>query len=149
KTFSIGFREKSFNEAGFARLVADRFGTDHHEMVVDPKIDETLDCLTRMMEEPFADSSMLPTYYVCKMARQHVTVELSGDGGDELFAGYDRYGISMDRQRFNHIPSWAGRLYRSHLHFLLPAQTYGRNLAWNASLSARDRYLDDVSYLPT
>jgi len=148
KTFSIGFREQQFNEAEFARLVAKKFGTDHHELVIDPKIDETLDHLTRMMEEPFADSSMLPTYYVCKMARQQVTVALSGDGGDELFAGYDRYGTSMNRQRFNRIPSWAGRLYRSHLHFLLPSQTYGRNLAWNATLSARDRYLDDVSHLP-
>jgi asparagine synthase (glutamine-hydrolysing) len=148
KTFSIGFREQPFNESEFARAVAKRFGTDHHELVVDPNIDDTLEHLTRMMEEPFADSSMLPTYYVCKMARQHVTVALSGDGGDELFAGYDRYGISMSRQRFNRIPSWAGRLYRRHLHSLLPRETYGRNLAWNASLSPRDRYLDDVSYLP-
>jgi asparagine synthase (glutamine-hydrolysing) len=148
KTFSIGFREQPFNEAEFARLVAKRFGTDHHELVVDPNIEETLEHLTRMMEEPFADSSMLPTYYVSKMARQYVTVALSGDGGDELFAGYDRYGISMSRQHFNRIPSWAGRIYRRHLHSLLPSQTYGRNLAWNASLSARDRYLDDVSYLP-
>ena len=87
KTFSIGFRAEQFNEAEYARLVAERFGTEHHELVLDPNLEETLTFLSGMLEEPFGDSSMLPTYYVCRMARQHVTVALSGDGGDELFAG--------------------------------------------------------------
>ena len=148
KTFSIGFHEQRFNEANYARMVAQRFGTEHHDLVVEPKVGETLDFLTSTLEEPFADSSMLPTYYVCQMARRHVTVALSGDGGDELFAGYDRYAISMRRQRWNWIPDWMGRFYREHVHDHLPASTLGRNWVWNASLPGRDRYLDDVSYLP-
>jgi len=148
KTFSIGFRAEQFDEAEYARMVAKRFGTDHHELVVDPNIEETLDFLSGILEEPFGDSSMLPTYYVCRMARQHVTVALSGDGGDELFAGYERYTVAMNRQRFDRMPQWVGRLYRSWLHDLIPPGMYGKDLAWNVSLPARDRYLDAVSYLP-
>ena len=94
KTFSIGFQAEAFNEAEYARLVAEKFGTDHHELILDPNLEETLSFLTTMLEEPFGDSSMLPTYYVSRMAREHVTVALSGDGGDELFAGYDRYLVA-------------------------------------------------------
>lgn len=148
KTFSIGFEAEKFNEAEYARLVAERFGTDHHELILNPDLEETLMFLSGMLEEPFGDSSMLPTYYVSRMARQHVTVALSGDGGDELFAGYDRYLVAMERRKFDRIPNWLGRLYRDQVHPWVPAGMYGKNLAWNASLSARDRYLDDVSYFP-
>jgi len=148
RTFSIGFKAESFNEAEYARAVAQQFGTNHSELVVDPDLKETLNYLSTMLEEPFGDSSMLPTYYVSRMARKHVTVALSGDGGDELFAGYDRYLVAMDRQKFNQLPSWMGRAYRAAIHDLIPAGMYGKNLAWNASLSARDRYLDDVSFFP-
>ncbi|MGA8442441.1 MAG: asparagine synthase (glutamine-hydrolyzing) [Candidatus Sulfotelmatobacter sp.] len=148
KTFSIGFQAEQFNESEYARMVAERFGTDHHELVLDPNLEETLMYLSQKMEEPFGDSSMLPTYYVCRMARQHVTVALSGDGGDELFAGYDRYLVAMDRQKFDRLPSWLGRIYRNAIHARLPVGMYGKNLAWNASLNARDRYLDGVSFFP-
>lgn len=148
KTFSIGFRKADFNEAEYARLVAEKFGTDHHELIVDPDISETLNHLTGMMEEPFGDSSMIPTYCVSQLARQHVTVALSGDGGDELFAGYDRYVVNLKRQRFEVIPSWIGGLYRNHLYHRLPSDVKGRKLAWNITLPSRDRYLDDVSFLP-
>jgi asparagine synthase (glutamine-hydrolysing) len=148
KTFSIGFAEDRFNEAEYARVVAERFGTEHHEMVVDPNIEETITYLSSMLEEPFGDSSMLPTYFVCRMARQEVTVALSGDGGDELFAGYDRYAVAMRRKHFDRIPQWAGKLYRQNVHPSLPAGVYGRNLAWNASLNWRDRYLDSMTFLP-
>ena len=148
KTFTIGFQAEAFNEAEHARLVAEKFGTDHHELILDPNLEETLTFLTSMLEEPFGDSSMLPTYYVSRMARQYVTVALSGDGGDELFAGYDRYLVAMDRRKFDRIPGWLGRIYRDRLHPHVPDAMYGKNLAWNASLAARDRYLDDVSYLP-
>src|SRR5438046_9955249 len=113
KTFSIGFAAQQFNESEFARLVAKRFGTGHHELIVEPNIEETLVFLSRMLEEPFGDSSMLPTYYVCRMARQYVTVALSGDGGDEMFAGYDRYTVMMNRQQLDRVPGWIGRLYRN------------------------------------
>jgi asparagine synthase (glutamine-hydrolysing) len=101
-----------------------------------------------MLEEPFGDSSMLPTYFVCRMARQHVTVALSGDGGDELFAGYDRYPVAMQRRKFDRMPKWLGQVYRDQLHNRIPGGMYGKNLAWNASLPPRDRYLDGVSFLP-
>jgi asparagine synthase (glutamine-hydrolysing) len=148
KTFSIGFRKADFNEAEYARMVAGKFGTDHHELVLDPDINEILNNLSGMMEEPFGDSSMIPTYCVSQLARQHVTVALSGDGGDELFAGYDRYVVNLRRQRFEVIPNWVGKIYRNHVYRYLPLQVKGRKLAWNITLPMRDRYLDGVSFLP-
>jgi asparagine synthase (glutamine-hydrolysing) len=148
KTFSIAFNNEKFSESDHARTVAKRFGTEHHELVVEADIEQTIDHLTRTLEEPFGDSSMIPTYHVCRMARQHVTVALSGDGGDELFAGYDRYLVGMSRLGFDRVPRWLGRAYRNHIHGLVPDGTYGRNLLWNGSLPAGERYLDSVSYLP-
>src|SRR4029077_17034649 len=120
KTFSIGFRDDDFNEAPYARMVAERFGTDHHELILEPDVVETVETLTRSLEEPFGDSSMLPTYYVSCLARQHVTVALSGDGGDEFFAGYDRYRIHYQRRIFEYVPEWARRVYRERLYPRLP-----------------------------
>jgi asparagine synthase (glutamine-hydrolysing) len=148
KTFSIGFAEDQFNESEYARIIAETFGTEHHEMVVDPNIEETIAYLSSMMEEPFGDSSMLPTYFVCRMARREVTVALSGDGGDEMFGGYDRYAVARQRGQSSGMPPWAGKLYRQQVHSRLPAGFYGKNLAWNASLNWRDRYLDSITFLP-
>ncbi len=148
KTFSIGFRSKDFNEADYARVVAKRFRTEHHELIVEPDLTQTLEALTRSLEEPFADSSMLPTYYVSCLARQHVTVALSGDGGDELFAGYERYQINLQRRKFDAIPAWSGRWYRRLIHPFVPHSMYGRRLAFNLSLPWRDRYIDGFSLLP-
>lgn len=91
KTFSIGFKEQKFNELIYAKMVADKFHTEHTEFIVDPQAIELLPMLVRQYEEPYADSSALPTYYVSKLTREHVTVALNGDGGDENFAGYNRY----------------------------------------------------------
>ncbi|MDQ3746224.1 MAG: asparagine synthase (glutamine-hydrolyzing), partial [Acidobacteriota bacterium] len=90
KTFSIGFNEDSYNELRYARVAAREFGTEHHEFVVTPEICSVVDELVWHFDEPFADSSAIPTYVVSKLAREHVKVVLSGDGGDELFAGYTR-----------------------------------------------------------
>lgn len=90
-TFSIGFAEQSFNELDYARMQAERWKTDHHEFVVEPHAIEILPGLARMFGEPFADSSAVPTWYVSRETRRHVTVALNGDAGDENFAGYDRY----------------------------------------------------------
>lgn len=103
KTFSIGFEEEAFNELPYARLLAERYGTEHHELVVKPNAAEVLPLLVHHYNEPFADSSALPTYYVSKMTRQHVTVALSGDGGDESFAGYTNYAAILG---WNHWDAW-------------------------------------------
>ena len=150
KTFTIGFDEEDFNEADHARAVAQRFQTDHHEEVVNPNFAETLQMLTHHLEEPFADASVVPTYYVSRMARKHVTVALAGDGGDELFAGYDRYQINLRRRRqFGVVPEWAGRVYRQHIFPSLPGGTYGRRFLYTISLPESDRYLDEISFLST
>ena len=85
KTFSIGFNEDSFNELKFARIAAEHFGTEHHEFVVTPNVVEIVNDIVWHFDEPFADPSSLPTFIVSKMAREYVTVVLSGDGGDELW----------------------------------------------------------------
>ena len=148
KTFSIGFAKDDFNEAHYARSVADKFGTDHHQMILEPDVLQTVEDLTSSLEEPFGDSSMLPTYYVSRMARQHVTVALSGDGGDEIFAGYDRYRIQADRGVFEHIPGWARRFYREQIHPRMPHNMRGRQFSYNVSLPWRKRYVDTLAFLP-
>src|SRR4030088_1702606 len=148
KTFSIGFKKDDFNEAAYARMVADKFGTDHHEMILEPEVVQTVEHLTSSLEEPFGDSSMLPTYYVSQMARQHVTVALSGDGGDEMFAGYDRYRIHAGRQIFEHIPGWARKFYRDQVFPRLPNSMQGRKFSYNVSLPWQERYVDGMSFLP-
>lgn len=148
KTFSIGFKKDDFNESDYARIVAKKFETDHHEMILEPDVVHTVEHLTSSLEEPFGDSSMLPTYYVSQMARQHVTVALSGDGGDEIFAGYDRYRIHADRQIFEKIPGWARTFYRDQVFPRLPNSMQGRKLSYNITLPWKERYVDGLSFLP-
>jgi asparagine synthase (glutamine-hydrolysing) len=147
KTFTIGFPHKEFDETEYARQVAQKFGTEHHELVVEPDFLGTLDRLTHLLEEPFADSSMVPTYHVSALARKHVTVALAGDGGDELFAGYDRYVTNLNRRRHNPVPRWAGDFYRSRVFPVLPSATYGRRFMYTMSLPEEERYLDEISFL--
>ena len=105
KTFSIGFKEDEFNELPHARMVARRYGTDHHELIVEPHAAEVLPLLVRHYNEPFADSSALPTYYVSQMTRRDVTVALSGDGGDESFLGYGHYRRMLAWGMFDVVPA--------------------------------------------
>ena len=148
KTFSIGFTKDDFNEAQYARMVAQKFGTDHHEMILEPNVVETVEHLTSSLEEPFGDSSMLPTYYVSQMARKHVTVALSGDGGDEIFAGYDRYRIHSNRRFFEYVPKWARKFYRDQVFPRLPNKMQGRGFSYNVTLPWQERYVDGLSFLP-
>jgi len=111
KTFSIGFPVRKFDETDFAREVAQRLGTDHHEFRVEPHGLDVLEKLVWHYDEPFADSSAIPTYYVSKLTRQHVTVALTGDGGDELFAGYLRYRAVRVAGWFDHLPPAVRRAY--------------------------------------
>ena len=110
-TTSIGFEDKEFDELNYARLVAGKFSTKHHEQIVSPDAVSIVEKLAWHYDEPFADSSAVPTYYVSKEARRHVTVALSGDGGDENFAGYRRYLFDHAEQRIRGVvPSSIRRL---------------------------------------
>jgi asparagine synthase (glutamine-hydrolysing) len=102
-TCSIGFTEQAWNEADDARAFAQSLGADHHEQMVSPETVDIVDKLAWHYDEPFADSSAVPTYYVSKLARQHVTVALSGDGGDENFAGYRRYKFDIRENRMRSL----------------------------------------------
>ena len=104
KTFSIGFEEEAYNELPYARLVAERYGTDHHEFIVNPEAVEVLPELVWHYNEPYADSSAIPTYYLSKMTREHVTVALNGDAGDENFAGYERYLANRIAMQYDRLP---------------------------------------------
>jgi len=145
KTFSVGFKHADFDEAPYARLVAQKFGTEHHELVFEPDLVDTVEMLTHHLEEPFGDSSMLPTYFISCLARKHVKVALSGDGGDEAFGGYDRYRIHLEDRSYEWIPKWAGLWYRELIHPMIPYQVPGRNLAYSISLPWQERYTEGVS----
>jgi asparagine synthase (glutamine-hydrolysing) len=105
KTFSIGFGEAGYNELPHARVVADAFGCEHHEFVVRPNAVEVLPTLVRHFGEPFADSSAIPTYYLSRLTREHVTVALNGDGGDEAFAGYRWHLANREAERWQRLPA--------------------------------------------
>jgi asparagine synthase (glutamine-hydrolysing) len=104
KTYSIGFEEEEYNELPQAQLIADRFGTDHHEFVVKPDAIELVPQLVRHYGEPYADSSAIPTFYLAELTRRHVTVALNGDGGDEDFAGYLRHAANSLTSPLDGVP---------------------------------------------
>lgn len=145
KTFSIGFNEDTFSELKYARIAAKHFNTEHHEFVVTPDLVETIDELVWHFDEPFSDPSSMPTYMVSKMARDFVTVVLSGDGGDELFAGYTRYLIDKKRSGLGSLPSAIRKGLMKPLSEALPHNAKGKNLLYNTSLDPIDRYIDSVS----
>jgi asparagine synthase (glutamine-hydrolysing) len=139
KTFSIGFPEAEFNELSYAKLLSKKYNTDHHEMIVNPESVSLLPKLVEMFGEPFSDSSALPTYYVSKFAKEFVTVVLSGDGGDELFAGYNDYqklNKMMDMPINNRV---SRGLFRT-LNRALPDYMFGKGLSYLLS--------KDKKYLP-
>ncbi len=127
QTFSIGFSEADFDETHYAKMVADHVGTKHHRFEVTPDAMDILDRLVKQYDEPFSDSSAVPTWYLCEMTRKNVTVALSGDGGDELFGGYERYrALKLSGQLQSWLPvSW---LNQSWIMNRLPDSTARRSL---------------------
>jgi asparagine synthase (glutamine-hydrolysing) len=146
RTFSIGFDVPQYDELEHARVVARHFGTDHHEFVVKPDALAIIDDLISHFDEPFGDSSAIPTWYVSEMARRHVTVVLSGDGGDELFGGYDRY---FPHPRVAAFDRWAPpgtRRMASLVWPWLPHGATGKNFLRRVARDERGRYLDAIGY---
>jgi asparagine synthase (glutamine-hydrolysing) len=126
-TFSIGFPVAEYDERRYARMAAEHLGTDHHELVVEPDAVEILPRLVWHYDEPFADSSAVPTMFLMEFARRHVTVALSGDGGDELFCGYDRYRAVRLALRIEKLPKPLRAVLASPLWQRLPASTRQRS----------------------
>jgi asparagine synthase (glutamine-hydrolysing) len=146
KTFSIGFDEPAYDELEYARRVARHFDTDHHEFVVKPDAIAILERLVWHFDEPFADSSAIPTWYVSEIARRHVTVVLSGDGGDELFGGYDRYIPHPRVAAFDRFSPPALRGVASVAAAALPHGMRGKNFLRHVGRDERGRYIDAVRY---
>ncbi len=106
-TCSIGFDEKKFNETEFAKIVAEQYGTLHHELTVHEDVAENLSHIVSFFDEPFADPSLVPTYFVSKLAKEKVTVAIAGDGGDEVFAGYEKYSVdAIENKLREKFPRW-------------------------------------------
>ncbi len=141
RTFSIGFEEPDFDELRYAQLVARSFGTQHHERILEPDVLNVLDEITWYADEPFGDPSCIPTYFVSKLAAEHVKVVLSGDGGDELFAGYDRYVVFARERGIDFLPASVRKVV-GWLAAGLPDGTPGRNWLRHRALSGIARYLD-------
>jgi asparagine synthase (glutamine-hydrolysing) len=147
KTFSIGFEEAAFNELHYARMVAEQYRTDHHEIVVRPDSIDLVSTLVRHLDEPFADASAIPTYIVSEFTARHVKVALTGDGGDELFAGYESFFQIGKLEGLDRVPQvfrWALRQIAD----TLPYSAYGKNyLRMLTQPTALDRYFE-VNYVP-
>ncbi|HXG03930.1 MAG TPA: asparagine synthase (glutamine-hydrolyzing), partial [Candidatus Binatia bacterium] len=147
RTFSIGFDQADFDELAWAREVARRHGTDHYELVVKPDAMEALPRLVWQFDEPFGDASALPTYYVAKITREHVTVALSGDGGDENFAGYRRYARALAlHRRLDVGPARPGRALLALGSRLLPDGARGQGYLTLLGAPGLERYFRMVTF---
>jgi asparagine synthase (glutamine-hydrolysing) len=152
KTFSVGFTDPRFDELRYARMVAEQYRTEHHEQTVTLDILEMLDRVVAQFDEPFADSSAIPTMYLARMTREHVTVALSGDGADEVFGGYRRYRFGVLEERIrSKVPGWArrsvfgmaGRFYPKFDY--LPQVFRGKTLLTNLAQERADSYFTSVT----
>ena len=143
RTFSIGFPQKEYDETTYARQTAEKFGTEHTELIVTPNIHGIIETIIDRCDEPFADSSLIPTFALCELARKSVTVAFSGDGGDELFAGYERYravqlGLWADR-----MPDFVRKFLAGPIRSLIPASTRQK-----ATLRRLKRFLETLNMEP-
>lgn len=146
RTFSIGFKEGAFNELRYAKLVADRYATDHNELVIRPDAMGVVHKLVEHYGEPYADSSCIPTYYVARETKRFVTVALSGDGGDESFAGYERYQAMIIADKLSRLPVPLSKLlFRAASRFPECGNSRSalgrfKRFMWAAQLPGRKRY---------
>ncbi|HUR33059.1 MAG TPA: asparagine synthase (glutamine-hydrolyzing) [Vicinamibacterales bacterium] len=145
-TTSVGFAEHAFNELEYARTVATHLGTERHEQIVTPDIVDLLPRLAWHFDEPFADSSMVPTYYVSAAARQHVTVALSGDGGDELWAGYARHRVERWEGRMRRWLGGTGSALAGQIGARLPLSVKGARALRHLGLSPAEACADKHAY---
>lgn len=132
KTFSIGFKEQEYNEAELAKKSAQFYGTEHHELYLEPDSLDTLEKISGLYDEPFSDTSAIPTYFVSRLAAQHVKVVLSGDGGDEFFCGYNSYQRYIRLYNYRHVlrlGAPAMKLASS----MMPANMKGKRFLYNLS----------------
>ncbi|MEJ5366996.1 MAG: asparagine synthase (glutamine-hydrolyzing) [Bryobacteraceae bacterium] len=152
RTFSIGFDERDYDETRYARMIAERYRTDHCEQIVRPQIGEMLDVLVHHFDEPFGDASAIPSLYLARMTRQHVTVALSGDGADEIFAGYRRYRHALIEERIRRkFPDWfrrtffraAGKIYPKFDY--LPQVFRAKSMLANLSCDLADAYFNSLT----
>ena len=146
KTFAIGFEEPAYDERRWARIAAERFATDHHELVVRPDSVDRIAQIVSYFDEPFADASAIPTYFVSQLARQHVKVVLSGDGGDEIFAGYDRYLVDHRRRRLDGLHRLGLAPIVAGVSRVLPDGTPGKRFLRDAALPRMQRYLSSITH---
>ncbi len=152
KTFSIGFEEQDFSELHHARRVAEHIGAEHHEFIVRPDAIEVLPTLVEHYGEPYADSSAIPTYYVARETRKHVTVALNGDGGDECFAGYERYAAMRLAEKYHSLPRMLRTALVEQVVELMPSSETRRSRTRDlkrflhaAALPKLERYMSWVS----
>ena len=145
KTFSIGFVEDDYNELRHAARVARAFGTEHHELILEPDVLSVIEDLAWHLDEPFGDPSAIPTYMVSKLAAEHVKVVLSGDGGDELFAGYDRYRVEARERRLERMAAPV-RWSLAALARRAPEGMKGRGFLRHMSLAGLERYMDAATF---
>lgn len=138
KTFSIGFKEEKYNELQYARIIAEKYKTDHHEFIVEPESINLIPILVEAYDEPFADISAIPTYYVSKLTREHVTVSLSGDGGDEFFAGYTDYIRMLALKKAFYNNKFSNKLFFGPVNKLIPDYLYGKGHSYLLSKDKRN-----------
>ncbi len=153
QTFTIGFEDtEGFDERPYGRLVAERHGADHHEFVVQPSAVDLVERLVEHHDQPFGDSSAVPTYLLSELTRGHVTVALSGDGGDEAFAGYERFLAGVAAQRFAASPRALRKAARAAIGLLPPRALHGRaaslqRFARVAELGLPDAFRSWISFV--
>jgi asparagine synthase (glutamine-hydrolysing) len=144
KTFSVGFAEDAYSELAWARRIADRYKTDHLEIVVRERDVSVLPDIVWHLDEPFADPSALPTYFVCREAARHVKVCLTGDGADEVFAGYTRYRNALAYRYVDWVPGPMREAVCTSVGSVMPAAMWGRGLIERIGADAVGRYLESV-----